>query len=104
MWLLAASKFYTSLFAINIWFAPGTGNIFNPASWVRTKFSFAHPNVHTADVFLCDLPGYFNHRSVLSYNYDQNGTGTEGIQANSLRQAFSGLTLAELYDALVRAL
>ena len=80
-----------------IWFASDDDNLFDGNSWTKTKFSFAHSGKYTTDTYLIELPAFFNHRLLLSYNYDQLAT-------NSLRQALNETTLTELYDALVKNL
>jgi len=79
-------------------------NIFDTDKWFKTKFVFEHSGteVHTSDPIIVELSDYFNQKTLLSYNYDQYENNVEGIQPNSLRQAFCDLTLSQIFYELVR--
>ena len=69
--------------------------------WHAT-LTFGFSDAYAADPSVCDLPVYFNWRSLLSYNYDQNGTNLVGRPSASLSQAFNGRTLNVFYDELIK--
>lgn len=103
VYVIFASIFVAGKFRISMWYAPGTSDLFDPLSWIQTRLSYGHDGVHTADVCVIELPAYYNHRLLLSYNYDQSSD--QAIrESNTLSQAFSELTLVQLYDALVKDL
>lgn len=67
-------------------------NLHLPASWVTSQnFQLSKPNHDYSDPYLCDLTSLgATHNVLLAYNLDQ----THG------RQAYSNLTLTQLYDSL----
>lgn len=100
VYLLFMSQFSGDEMQTTLWYAKAKNNILLADSWVKTRFSFANADVHTADNHFVELNSYFNQKTLLSYNYDQYDTNGIGFQPNCLRQAFCGLTLEQLYMEL----
>jgi hypothetical protein len=88
---------------IFVWRALGSSDLTLVSSWLRLKtFSFGFTDCYACDPSVCELPPYFNWRSILSYNYDQTHTNGVGRTPSTLSQAFNSRTLAQIYDELIR--